>query len=649
MYESTRPADSARPPRENPFRLLGLSALATSEEICDTARECLDALENGRELDTGLDPLGGTPPRRDVASMKEAIQRLADPTIRIRERLLWVFHVGRAPEPALRAHDEAVEGLRSQAARDPAGTATAAWRSVLRSWADVVGQEPVWEAIRRAEATGGFQEPASADQLAELRAGAMALGAGPLLTAAARAAEKGDAAEVRRVLDLLVGVEGLSEQRDELRAAVGASLVGAIGQLCSEIRQELVRRIKGGPENAASIQHACDLTLARFDAEVVKRLKLLAEEVGDESEAGTAGRDAAALLLNAVASGYARAAAYDEAVRVLRRAEEMAKGSSVTARVQGSLRNMRERADRHHSVQVGTGEAPPARARQAPRVERTSRPRERRVAPTPALAQRPRPRKRPKAREPYAPSAPARPRRRRRLVGWVRTGIAVAAMAVLVVGSSYGRNVLQGIWQATLGRPAAPAATRPEPVREVVPPAKAAEPKELTPVRPVESTTPPPVARHERIPSAPGGVALADSVSLGEPSFETPTPDVTASEDPPILSNPSDEDGAATRIPSLIPHDAPPVLENAAEVRDLLRKLYTPKLRESGLSGSVSVWVFVDSLGRSTKTRIRRSSGSPQLDRVAEQVAGRMEFRPAMNRDRRVGVWAAQEIHFVIR
>jgi len=71
-------------------------------------------------------------------------------------------------------------------------------------------------------------------------------------------------------------------------------------------------------------------------------------------------------------------------------------------------------------------------------------------------------------------------------------------------------------------------------------------------------------------------------------------------------------------------------------------------LREAGISGQVTLWVFVDESGNAAKSQVQKSSGYPAFDNAATQIVDQMEFSPAMNRDKPVGVWVAQRIDFTV-
>jgi protein TonB len=101
-----------------------------------------------------------------------------------------------------------------------------------------------------------------------------------------------------------------------------------------------------------------------------------------------------------------------------------------------------------------------------------------------------------------------------------------------------------------------------------------------------------------------------------------------------------------TAEPEYVPVDVPPVLTNAEEVRELLQELYPASLKEEGVGGTVTVWMWVDEAGTVTETRMQKSSGHDALDEAAQQIAASMIFTPAENKGGPVSVWVAQPIEF---
>ncbi|MFW6089832.1 MAG: energy transducer TonB, partial [Gemmatimonadota bacterium] len=102
-------------------------------------------------------------------------------------------------------------------------------------------------------------------------------------------------------------------------------------------------------------------------------------------------------------------------------------------------------------------------------------------------------------------------------------------------------------------------------------------------------------------------------------------------------------------VPSYIPRDVEPVLKNRQRLMRLAQQRYPSMLREAGVSGTVGVYFYVSETGEVTNAVVQKSSGYPQFDEVALEIAQQGEFDPAMNRDRPVGVWIALPIQFSTR
>jgi TonB family protein len=98
--------------------------------------------------------------------------------------------------------------------------------------------------------------------------------------------------------------------------------------------------------------------------------------------------------------------------------------------------------------------------------------------------------------------------------------------------------------------------------------------------------------------------------------------------------------------PVFTPMTVRPQLTNSAVVRQALQDHYPPLLRDAGITGSASVWLFIDAEGAVQQVRLHESAGHDALDEAALRVARVMEFTPAYNRDVRVPVWVALPIAF---
>jgi protein TonB len=87
------------------------------------------------------------------------------------------------------------------------------------------------------------------------------------------------------------------------------------------------------------------------------------------------------------------------------------------------------------------------------------------------------------------------------------------------------------------------------------------------------------------------------------------------------------------------PHTQGPEIKNRREALRIAAELYPDELRDAGIGGRVSVWLFIDVDGRVKNTAIHESSGHQKLDDAAEAAARKFRFVPARNHDKVVRVW----------
>lgn len=147
---------------------------------------------------------------------------------------------------------------------------------------------------------------------------------------------------------------------------------------------------------------------------------------------------------------------------------------------------------------------------------------------------------------------------------------------------------------------------------------------------------PAPLAAVELLP--PASPEAPPAVRIPPPSLPVPAPP-----DPPVAPIEAPEPPPE---PAYVAHDVPPRLVNVAQVRSVLEERYPSDLPEDAGEGQVVLWLFVDERGEVTKLRLRLSSGWRALDRLAEEIAPVMRFRPALHMGRSVGVWVSQPIRF---
>ena len=100
--------------------------------------------------------------------------------------------------------------------------------------------------------------------------------------------------------------------------------------------------------------------------------------------------------------------------------------------------------------------------------------------------------------------------------------------------------------------------------------------------------------------------------------------------------------------PVFTPMTVRPEIRNRGEVVRAMTRAYPPILRDAGIGGQVVVWFFISEDGVVLDKRVSQTSGHPQLDEAALEVAGVYQFTPALNRDQKVKVWIQIPITFQV-
>lgn len=146
-----------------------------------------------------------------------------------------------------------------------------------------------------------------------------------------------------------------------------------------------------------------------------------------------------------------------------------------------------------------------------------------------------------------------------------------------------------------------------------------------------------------------GGLALALGVAACVvPSPDAPErvlePDESAVEE---AVDPTPEPSASLSDgPVFVPHDTPPIPLNQEETAEMLREAYPPLLRDAGIGGLVSVWLYIQEDGGVGAVEVNESSGHEVLDEAGLRVAEQMRFEPARNRGDEVAVWVSIPVRF---
>ncbi len=157
---------------------------------------------------------------------------------------------------------------------------------------------------------------------------------------------------------------------------------------------------------------------------------------------------------------------------------------------------------------------------------------------------------------------------------------------------------------------------------------------------PPEVVIPPP-PEHVARPATPkvAAVKVDEDVTIAPTTFASNPVENLAP--PKTIVDPSDR-------PSFIPYTVAPALTNEEEVLSYLTRAYPSILKSAGIGGAVVLWLYIDEQGQVQRTVVAESSGFEQLDAAAEEVAAKMRWSPAMNRDKKTAVWLSQAIDFSV-
>ncbi len=153
----------------------------------------------------------------------------------------------------------------------------------------------------------------------------------------------------------------------------------------------------------------------------------------------------------------------------------------------------------------------------------------------------------------------------------------------------------------------------------------------------------------EHVLSATGDYVIVEITQGGEARVSAYTRPPAAGEDPgtpePPLIAPRDLRPQPDE-PYFTPFTEKPRLIDRRKAEKIIEQNYPKLLKDAGVGGTVSLWVFIDIDGKVIRTKVFKSSGHEALDQAAQAAAQEFEFIPAKNRDQVVPVWVSIPISF---
>jgi hypothetical protein len=199
--------------RLNAYRVLRIPASATALDIQKAAARMKQTASAGpmKTSEVDIPQLGDVP--RGAADIDAAVCRLANPVHRLTDRLFWFCQLP-APSGAPRlssamdptGHDSVLRALFQAMHGGLDESGLAAWADALSAWRALTCDDDYWYLTLIYEDQGGFESPATPEEVEALRTDAVRLAACPLLFATRTAFEAGEKDTIGRVLTALASL-----------------------------------------------------------------------------------------------------------------------------------------------------------------------------------------------------------------------------------------------------------------------------------------------------------------------------------------------------------------------------------------------------------------------------------------------------------
>lgn len=161
-------------------------------------------------------------------------------------------------------------------------------------------------------------------------------------------------------------------------------------------------------------------------------------------------------------------------------------------------------------------------------------------------------------------------------------------------------------------------------------------------VREFEIPPPPEQIQRPAVPVLSTDVNIDEDITIAEVTFD----------ENPVTDLPPPRTGEGVDVssqPTFTPYEVRPEIRDRRALERLLVQNYPPMLKDAGVGGTTTLWVFIDESGTVQNTRVTQSSGYEQLDQAAQRVMQQVRFSPALNRDQRVPVWIQLPVTWQVR
>ena len=167
-----------------------------------------------------------------------------------------------------------------------------------------------------------------------------------------------------------------------------------------------------------------------------------------------------------------------------------------------------------------------------------------------------------------------------------------------------------------------------------------ADEMEVVPPPPDVDIPPPPEAIRRPATPVISTAAIDEDLTIETTTFDTWTTDDLPP--PPEEAETTD----ISQAPQFVVHTVRPKMLNQPEVNRVLQREYPALLKDSGIGGTTTVWLFIDEEGIVQNQLVKVPSGHTGLDNAALKIVTVARFSPAQNRDKTVALWIELDVTF---
>jgi hypothetical protein len=355
---------------KNAYRVLGITGIASQQELKKTIANIRRQAKVGKAYTSPVDLAWVTAPvAREEKDLLDAETRLLNPETRIKERLLW-FHSVPEGFPAHMTVDEAVSTAQNVfKSNDPVARHDAAvlmqfaaiagspefdngelWNQALSMWRTVQQDEAYWTSLCEMDEKLGYEPVCLASDVMAYRDKLMDLVSEPIVLLSKEALNHGNQQLFARAAALINKGPGTSEaegvpQDNRASSEIADEFHRMMNSYCEEIskmQDGVDRKEKTYKKNKQKNIDICGHCETIFDYEVQKLLDNAKAALNESSPDLADLKVAAATILEMVGGGYTWADDYVNAVRLLERAEDLARNTAAEPKIRETLDNYRK-------------------------------------------------------------------------------------------------------------------------------------------------------------------------------------------------------------------------------------------------------------------------------------------------------------------